>query len=148
MRYAARAVRYTQSALWVKRVKKIFFFFLHFYAFKSILSRLRRPFYFSKIFVSAKCAWAKWARCEREYATPDCDTSNSDLLVRIYKKLNWMLVPEKKICKIKLDFVDWSAFYECFLVCFWKFLLHLFYYNWFQTWKVVRQREGENRPRS
>ena len=44
--------KFSWTSRWVKRGKKKFFF-LHFYAFQSILSRLRHTF-FSNIFVSAK----------------------------------------------------------------------------------------------
>ena len=60
-------------------------FFLHFYAFQSISSRSRHTCLFRKFSWarSANCARAKRARCEREFAAPDCDTSDSDLLVKI-----------------------------------------------------------------
>ena len=54
--------------------------FFHFYVLQSISSRLRHTF-FPRIFVSAKRAQTKRARCEREYAAPECDTSDIDLLV-------------------------------------------------------------------
>ena len=50
--YASHA-RSFELALYVMGVKTFFFFFLHFYAFQNILSRLRHLF-FSQIFVSAR----------------------------------------------------------------------------------------------
>ena len=67
-------------AYWVKGLN----FFLHFYAFQRILSRSRHTFCFENFRdPEAQNARVKQARCECEYATPDCDISNSDLLVII-----------------------------------------------------------------
>ena len=56
-------------------------FFRHFYVFQRILSRLRHTFSFMS--VKRKMRASKATRWEREYAAPNCDTSNSNLLVLV-----------------------------------------------------------------
>ena len=69
MCYDAWALRHTQSALLVKGEKHFESIETHFF------------YYFGEL-----KAQNVRDRYEREYATPDCDTSDSDLLV---SKINW-----------------------------------------------------------
>ena len=59
-------------------------FFFHLYAFQSIL---RHTSFLNFRAREAQNPQAKQARCECEYAAPDCDTSDSDLLVCIHLNL-------------------------------------------------------------
>ena len=76
---------------------------MHFYLVSEHFESIDTLFFENFCERKAQEAQAKRARCEREYAAPDCDTSDSDFLVllrrlkkNVRKKYLWLRIQEYK----------------------------------------------------